>query len=207
MLLEHQIVSIVGAAIVYTAIAFTMAVRNKKSRTDRQRTLWKLFFVSGFVFLLTLVPIAWFLPLTTLNLLSWLVYATVLAFVVTIEIPGYIKLAKLDETYASSLEEIRSKLLSTKYDFKNFEPLKESFDRQTRLLPDETVTLHLKEFVDFTQRIKNIDDNLWALTIAEVTTAIDTISNRSKHPIPKVIDIVSLAGISFLLAQFLNLLP
>src|SRR3972149_8818330 len=115
----------VGAAIVYMAIALTMATRNKKSRINRQRTLWKLFFVSGFAFVLTLVPIAWFLPLTTLNLLSWLVYATVLAFVVTIEIPGYIKLAKLDETYAQSLEEIRSKLLSTKYDFKSFEPLKE----------------------------------------------------------------------------------
>ena len=50
----------------------------------------------------------------------------------------------------------------------------------------------------------NLDKSLYEVTIKEIGEQIQQISARSKHPFPKLIEIMSLAGISFLLGQFLN---
>ena len=56
--------------------------------------------------------------------------------------------------------------------------------------------------------MKHLDRIHYDTTVKELGERIQQISDGSKHPFPKLIEILSLAGISFLIGQFLtHLLP
>jgi hypothetical protein len=121
--------------------------------------------------------------------------------------PGYLKLSLYDENQLKKLENLRSKLIEMRYSFdKSFEDLKKDLQENAFVLKEEKIDDLLNKFVVVCDRIKNLDVSLWSLTLEEITERINNVSKRSKHPFPKLIDIISLAGLSFLLAQFLKLL-
>ena len=65
--------------------------------------------------------------------------------------------------------------------------------------------VQLNDFVIVCEKLKNLDINLWSLTLQETSDCIKDVTERSKHPFPKLIDILSLSGLSIILAQFLKL--
>jgi hypothetical protein len=75
-----------------------------------------------------------------------------------------------------------------------------------KFLSKEQIDDLLFDYIKECDRTGNFDKFLWELSITEITSTIGRISSRSKHPIPKLIDILSLAGISFLIAQIIDFL-
>lgn len=162
--------------------------------------------LNGALFLVGMLFLALVLPQSLLNILSWIIYDLIISYVVTVEIPGYLRLSKFDEVSIQSLRDIRKCLIKMRYSFKSLRDFEIAMKRNAGILSEEHVKDLLNDFADLCERMKNLDLNLWELTLSEITKAMSRISQRSKHPIPKLIDILSLAGLSLLLAQILKLL-
>lgn len=205
MQLFHQFAVVISTALVYFIVAVAFAYKARDSKSRRSKLLWELIVLNGVLFSVVLASITLFLPQTPLNILSWIVYSLVICYVVTVEIPGYLKLSKYDATCIRGLETLRKHLVRTRYSFESLEDVKVAMKQNSEILAQVHVGGLLSDFVDFCDRMKNLDRSLWELTLNEITEAIERLSQRSKHPLPKLIDILSLAGLSFLLAQILKL--
>jgi hypothetical protein len=169
--------------------------------------LWILVILNGIFFSIGLLFLVIILPQSLLNVISWLVYDLLLSFAISVEIPGYLKLSAFDQKHIDVVKEIRSNLIKMRYSFdKHFEDLKKSAKGNASVLREEKIDDLLDDFISVCDSIRNVDVNLWKLTLEETTDLISNISNRSKHPLPKLIDILTLSGLSLLLAQFLKLL-
>jgi hypothetical protein len=83
--------------------------------------------------------------------------------------------------------------------------LKDKRNDSILLLKGESLEKLLDDFISFSERIENYNEKVWALTLSETSALIDYVTKRSKHPFPKLIDILALSGLSLLLAQFLTL--
>jgi len=133
-------------------------------------------------------------------------YDLVISYVIAIEIPGYFRILRYDEKCVVGLNELRKNLVKMRYSFELLGDLKEKVKGNSEILADENFGYILNDFISLCDQIKNLDINLWELTLSEITEVINRISQRTKHPFPKLIDILSLTGLSFLLAQVLKLL-
>jgi len=91
------------------------------------------------------------------------------------------------------------------YDFGNFSTLKSKSEQGKEILQEAGIHRVVTDFIEYSERIQNKDTGLWTLTLGEVNRAIDAISGRSKHPAPELIEILSLSGLSFIIAQILKL--
>ena len=206
MQLDQQLAIVTLTALVYSSIIIFMGHKTRSSKSNRVRLLWKSVILDGFLFIVGLLPLALALPQAVLHVISWIVYNLIISYVLAIEIPGYFKLSKYDETSVKSLKALRKNLLKMRYSFEKLEDLKTVMKENAGVLSEEQVGDLLQDFVDFCDRMENLDRNLWELTLNEITEAINKLSQRSKHPIPKLIDVLSLAGLSFLMAQILKIL-
>ena len=192
--------------IVHTVVVAILALFFRTSKDDRTRILWKLLLLQMVCFPAIIVGGLYFqYPTTILNLLSYIVYASVGAFVIGVEIPGFFLLSRFDARIVASLENIRNDLLPLGYVSPlNFSVLNNTLSEEKSILESIRLTRLVNDFVATCERIQNLDRPFWVLLLGELTRNIEFYADRSKHPSPKLIDVFSLAGLSFLLAQFLR---
>lgn len=177
----------------------------KSLRTD---FIWKYCLLCGMVFSATLVPLVIILPQSILTIVSWLLYSFLICYSVIVELPSWKKISKYDENASKALEKLRAELIKMRFISidQSILELKNICSQNSQYLKDETIDIILNDFIAVCERIHNRDVNLWDLTLSEVTKTIDSVKQRSKHPFPKLIDILALSGLSVLIAQFLKIL-
>ena len=123
-----------------------------------------------------------------------------------IEIPGLLLLSRFDSTVVEGLGRVRRDLVTLSYSFDRLSQLRSTVTTNRETLRSAQVEELVDDFISSCERMKNLDKSFWSLLVTEVTSMINSFSEQSKHPFPKLIDIVSLAGLSFLLAQLLRFL-
>lgn len=200
--LENIFYLIIG---IHVAISIAITVSGFLHRKDRTRILPLLYMINLGIFLVTsFVGPIYFDISRTLDLVTFFGYVIIASYVISIEIPGYIMLSRYDEKLVEVMTNIRKQTISLNYNFDNLEKLRTTCESNKQYLEDASIYDILEEFVKSCTKIKNIDVQLYHLVLKELGEQIKSVSDRSKHPFPKLIEIMSLAGISFLLSQFLN---
>ena len=128
------------------------------------------------------------------------------SFVFAIEVPGYLYLMKHDDRLGNYLEEWRSEMVKLGYDFDQYDTVKSKSAEGVTMLQEVSLNRLVNDFIENCGRMSNVDKGFWALVLGEVNRAIDEVQGRSKHPAPKLIDLLSLSGLSFVIAQILTVL-
>lgn len=196
------------ALIGVTDVIFSTLLVWKKPESEGNRTkfLWKLVLLNGLVFSLGLAVLVAILPQSTLSIVSWIVYDFLISYTFCVEIPTYLKLSKYDERLVNILKDLRSDLVKMRFSFDtSLDSLKKNKIENASFLEEENIDGLLQDFITVCDKIKNLNDNLWNLTLNETSKLLGEVTERSKHPFPKLIDILTLSGLSILLAQFLKL--
>lgn len=189
----HAIVS--GIFVIYN-------LKNKKERTK----WFPLLFLSNLGFFIALIlgfPYYWNFN-EGIDFMSLIAYSVLGSYVATIEVPGYILLSKFDDKLSDDLQNIRKNIIMLNYDFKDSSDLECKVSSMKIRLKDLSLDDILEGFATSYKRMNQIDKTLYDITLKELGEKIHHISIRSKHPFPKLIEIMSLTGISFLIGQFLN---
>ncbi len=195
------------AILLHSTFLTIIAVLLRRSKERRTKTLWKLavadtiIFPIGILLLSSSQP-----PISILTALAYVAYSLITAFVLGIEVPGFVLLSKFDGKLVDALEGVRKDLVTVGYSFDHLARLKTTVSTNEEMLNSARLDALTGDFIGSCERMKNLDKTFWGIALAEITTSIKTFSERSKHPFPKLIEILSLAGLSFLLAQFLKLL-
>lgn len=179
----------------------------QRSRSRRTRPLWKsvtayggisTVFVGAFYLLSNPRP-------SLLGLSAGMLYLLIGSFVATIEVPGYLFLRRRDQRVLDYLEDWRTEMVKVGYDFGNYSTLKSKSEEGKAILEEVGTYRFVADFIEYSGRIQNVDKGLWTLTLGEVNRAMEAVQGRSKHPAPELIEIFSLSGLSFLIAQVLRL--
>ena len=203
-----QLISILLVAVSYIIVlSFIISWKTQNKPKRRISFLWKLIALDGLFFSLGLVAIIAVKPQSLLNNIIFVFYDLIITYALIVELPSYLKIAKYDDEVSDTLTEIRSDLVALRYSSKlELDGLKKKvYDNKTKL-EEEKIDKPLTEFLTVTERLRNINDNLWSLTLGEISKSISSIDARSKHPFPKLIDILALSGLSILVAEFLKIL-
>jgi len=206
MLLSYKEIAVILILLSCSLSCVLLARKKPKSKSSRTSVLWKLAILNISFFSAGLIALVYFLPQPPLNFLSWIVYDLLITYVLCIELPAYFIISSFDDKFVNSLEGLRKELIEMPFSFKNhLQALKDKRDDSISLLKGESLEKLLDDFISFSEKIGNYNEKVWALTLSETSALIDDVAKRSKHPFPKLIDILALSGLSLLLAQFLKL--
>ncbi|QLH11259.1 hypothetical protein [Nitrosarchaeum sp. AC2] len=173
-------------------------------KNERIKHLPILFAINAFVFVLLVSIGTYFIDFKLIDFVAFIGYSIIISYVVTIEIPGYFLISKYDSNLTDVLQNLRQKSIQLNYNFDSVIDLRTYFNENKNTLSSITINELLDSFIKRCETIKNLDKSLYEITIKELGEHIQSTSSRSKHPFPKLIEIFSLAGISFLLGQLLN---
>jgi hypothetical protein len=209
MILDAYEIVLLWAFIVLYSITVLLAANHAaKQKTTREKPL---------SFLLLLHLIAFYFALFTTHLLldSWKpdlrdlatinVFLIVGSFVTIIEVPGFILISNYDDKSVEVLSEVRKNLVSVAFNFNHSLENLQSLQKANEVrLSEQNVSGILDYFVKSCARVKNVDASLLNLTLSEINLSIREVSQQSKHPFPRLLDILSLTGLSFLIAQLLR---
>jgi len=208
MSLDFQSLIVISVVVVNLALVVFFSYTLRASTSNRIRPLWSLVVVNGVISAVG-VP-AFFLlfgsMLSILGLSAGIFYLLVGSFIFSIEVPGYIHLTKHDERVLSYLEGLRSGIVKLGYDFEQYETMKTKTAKGSEILEEVKLNQLVNDFVEHCGRMKNVDKGFWTLMLGEVNRAIEEAQGRSKHPAPKLIELLSLSGLSFVIAQVLKTL-
>lgn len=191
--------------------AFFIAVvawKKPKSKKNRTKSIWKLFVLDGLIFSLGLLLLIILLPQTSLTIFSWIVFDFLISYVLCVELPAWFRISRFDDSLADALKDLRAELVMMPFDFDTYLKKLSLAKKQndSLVLEEEDLENLMKNFIDFSHKVDRFNEHFWNLTLSELTSVIEDVSKRSKHPFPKLIDILALSGLSILLAQFLKLL-
>ena len=207
MALEYYQMFLVAITLHSIILGAVSVLLQRSKEYSRPQILWKLtmadliFFPAGLLIASYLQPVV-----SMLSALADIVYSVIGAFVFGIEIPGFVLLSKFDDKLVERLKLVRKELISISYSFDNVAKLKSLAKNNEEMLQAAQLDELVNDFISSCERMRNLDKTFWGMVLGEVTTSIKAFAERSKHPFPKLVDILSLAGLSFLLAQFLKLL-
>ncbi len=191
--------------VIHSIAVFLVAYYYKTKISERNKLLWKLLIADGFAFIVVSMLLTSTLPQSIINIISWTGYILILSYTLAVEIPGYLRISNYDKQSLKILNAIRKNLIKMKYSFDSLDVLRKNVTKNYNFLVQEQVGDLLNDYVDFSDRLGNLNTEFWELTLKEVTSSINRVSSRSKHPFPKLIDVLSLTGLSFLIAQLLQL--
>ena len=192
-----------GVIVIHTIISVIITIIGYIIKNERTKYLPVLFGVNAIIFLIVVLVGTYYIDFQTIDYVIFIGYSVIVSHVITIEIPGYILLSKHDSKLIDILQNLRQKSIQLNYDIDSLDDLRKYFDGNKETLSSSTVNELLNSFITRCETIKNLDKSLYEISIKELGEQIQQISSRSKHPFPKLIEIFSLAGISFLLGQFL----
>lgn len=190
---------------VLIAFLISFAVKKKSERKSRMvRPL--IFYVVTFPILFCSLLI-YLNPNTLIGFATLLVYCIIGAYAFCLEIPSYISISKFDDDTVKGLTEIRSTLIPLKYSFSSkYEIFKNTCDKNRKFLMESKLSSLVDDFEKFSNQIKNLNEKFWEILFLELNREIEYYNSRSKHPYPKLIEVLSLTGLSFLIAQILHVL-
>lgn len=206
MWLDSQSLIVAAVLTGNLAIVASFSYTLHRSKSRRNRLLWRLVGVYGIVSTISVLVFSLFYAPNTsiLGLSAGIFYLLVGSFVFAIEVPGYLHLTRYDAEVLNFLEGWRSEMVKLGYDFGQYGSVKSKADQGQGQLEELSLHRLVFDFVQHTGRIQNVDKGFWTIVISEVNRAIDEVRGRSKHPSPKLIDILSLSGLSFIIAQLLR---
>lgn len=206
MLFSYKELSIVLITLFCTLFCAVIAWKKPESKNNRTSILWKLTILNFSFFSAGLIALTFFLPQSPLNIFSWIVYDLLITYVLCIEVPAYLKISNFDDNLANILKGLREELIEMQFSFGvHLQNLKTKRNDNISYLKGENLDKLLEDFIAFCDKIGNLNETVWSLTLNETSSFIDEVTKRSKHPFPKLIDILALSGLSLLLAQFLKL--
>jgi hypothetical protein len=191
-----------------TFFIVVVAWKKPKGKKNRTKSIWKLLIFNCVVFSIGLLALTFLLPQTVLTIFSWIVFDFLISYVFCIELPAWFRISKFDDNLGDALKDLRAELVMMPFDFDTYlEKLDLTKKRNALLvLEEENLENLMQNFIDFSHKLDRFNENFWNLTLSELTGVIEEVSRRSKHPFPKLIDILALSGLSILLAQLLKLL-
>jgi hypothetical protein len=205
MFLDLAVVLVVVANL---SIATFFSYDLHRSISRRTKPLWR--FVATYGVVSTSFVVAFYLIYvprpSVLGVAAGIFYLLIGSFVFTIEVPGYLLLKRHDHQLAKYLEDWRSDLVRVGYSFQNFSALKSKTAAGKQSFEETNLNRVIGDYIEHSDRMQNNDKGLWTLTIGEVNRAIDQIEGMSKHPAPELIEVLSLSGLSFIIAQLLRVL-
>lgn len=206
MPLSYQEIAVILILLFGSFFCALIGWKKPKSKSDRTNILWKLAILNISAFSSGLIALVYFLPQSSLNILSWVVYDFLITYVLCVELPAYLRISNFDDKFVDILKGLRKELIEMPFAFDDhLRNLKTKRNSAISSLKGENLDNLLENFIAFSDKIENYNEKVWALTLSETSALIDEVAKRSKHPFPKLIDILALSGLSLLLAQFLNL--
>jgi len=193
-------------ALVFSALVFTaIALMKRKSTNKRNSKLWVLIAVEGLFFSIGLFALLAVLPQSLLNIFTWVVYDFLITYVLCVEVPAYLSISNFDDNLGKVLKGLREELILMPFSFGvHLQQLKTKRGECISYLDGENLNKLLEDFISLSDKLGNLNEKVWSLTLNETSSFIDEVEKRSKHPFPKLIDILALSGLSLLLAQFLK---
>lgn len=199
---EPLFYSIIVAHLIISVIIIIVGFTRK---TERTKNLPILFIVNLAIFLTASFVGSTYLQFgKSMDFFAFMGYVVIGSYVIAIEIPGYLILSKYDSDLTKILLDTRKKIIDLNYKIEGTGELNTYCQSNKKMLDDVSLYSIIDSFVKRCIAISNLDQSLYQITIKEIGEQVNVVSNRSKHPFPKLIEIMSLAGISFLLSQFLN---
>jgi hypothetical protein len=191
--------------VVFSAIIAWKRPLGKKSRT---KFLWKLVITNAVFLSIGISILIYILPQTLLTVSSWIVFNFLISYVFCVELPSWLKISKFDDDLEEKLKDVRSELVMLPFDFDAYLQKLINKKEENKIYISENRNLEslLENFLDFSKKLDRFNESFWSITLAELSNVIKDVTDRSKHPFPKVIDILALSGLSILVAQFLKLL-
>lgn len=194
--------------IVHTVLISVLLVFVASEHNKRNSLLIFPLIAEGVLFLIIFLIIVHYYPPSNLLLFGTiLVYSVIIAFVFALEIPGFILISRHDQKVVNGLSKVRSTLVPLKYAFsKTYVKFKDAFSTNEEHLKETNLFDLVYDFIKYCNQLKNLNEKFWELLLTELTRTIEVYNKRSKHPYPKLIEVLSLTGLSFLIAQFLHIL-
>jgi len=207
MLLSCKELSLILITLFCALFCVVIAWKKPKSKNNRTNVLWKLTILNILIFSAGLIALTFFLPQSPLSILLWIVYDLLITYVLCVEVPAYLTISNFDNNLSDILKDLRKELVEMHFSFGvHLQSLKTMRNNNLSYIKGENLDKLLEDFIAFSDEIGNLNENVWSLTLNETSSFIDEVTKRSKHPFPKLIDILALSGLSLLIAQFLKLL-
>lgn len=193
-----------GALAAHLAVSVALVIISAIRSTERTKFLPILFGINAALVAISVFVGPVFLEFAEfIDVAAFVAYTIIGAYVVSIEIPGYILLSRFDDRLGGVLEEMRKKMVRLKYNFE-IDPIESLCKSNANNLRSVGISDILDDFVKRCKTINNIDGTFYDIALKEIVDRGKSVSDRSKHPFPKLIEIFSLAGMSFLIGQFLT---
>jgi len=132
-------------------------------------------------------------------------FLTIGVYVASIEVPGFLILSHYDEKSIEVLQIIQKYLIKGTFSFSSsIQSLQALIKKYKYRLEELYLYANLKYFIQSSNQMKQINRSVLDLLLAEINQSVRSVSQKSKHPFPKLIDILSLTGLSFLIVQLLR---
>lgn len=194
--------------IVHTVLISVLLVFVASEHNKRKSLLIFPLIAEGVFFLIIFSIIIHYYPPSNFLLFGTiLVYSVIIAFVFALEIPGFVLISRHDQKVVNGISRVRSTLVPLIYAFgKTHEEFENASSTNEEYLKETNLFDLVDDFIEYCKQLKNLNEKFWELLLTELTRTIEVYNKRSKHPYPKLIEVLSLTGLSFLIAQFLHIL-
>lgn len=189
----------------YLIFITAISLHVKKDKNKRKAFYWEFIFINGIQFCAGLFWMYVIDIQSNTSIMKGLIINTIIAYAIIIEVPIYYLLNEYDKKLINILSSIRSNLISLNYDYNKLIDIREIIKENKIILDNMPLYTLLLDFIDLCERVKNYDKNMLHIMIEEVNLNINMIQSLEKHPFPELIKIISLTGISFLLAELYHL--
>lgn len=183
-----------------------------KKVNSRDRDKFICFLFNFILVLISVLFVDYFINLFSINtqfkMYSFILLYLFLCYFISIEVPGYIILERFDLKILNVLDELLKSLYDLKINgldyYNQFEDIFRN--NESNLRPDypHLCTIIDKLLPDLSRRRINNDE--FDAILYQINSAIRLTKNNSKHPFPKMIDIIQIIGISFIITQLLKIL-
>jgi hypothetical protein len=123
---------------------------------------------------------------------------------VTVEVPGFLINSSRDKKLVGLLSSVELALLETKArPSKGIPALKELLTKHGAELKELGLAGILNGSLECFERLNNVDAALAGVALSAVQRASDYCSERPKHPLPLLAELLGLAGVTFILGEIL----
>ena len=194
--------------ICYSLILFITWRISRNSTKGRKTSLSHLFLLNLAMFYLGLIAVHLWLNNKEPNLQDFMIVyglLTIGIYVASIEVPGFLVLSHYDDKSIGVLQIAREYLIESTFNFSpSIQHLQVLVKKHKSRLEELHLYANLNYFIQSSTQMSQINRSVLNLLLAEINQLVRSVSQKSKHPFPKLIDILSLTGLSFLIAQLLR---
>lgn len=194
--------------IFYSLILFIAWKVSRNSAKGRKKSLSSLFLLNLAIFYLGLIVVHLWFDNKEPNLNDFItVYGllTIGVYVATIEVPGFLILSHYDGKSIEVLRTARKNLIESTFSFlPSIQDLQSLTKKHKSRLEELYLYTNLNYFIKSSNQMSQVNRSVLDLLLIEINQSVRNVSHKSKHPFPKLIDVFSLTGLSFLIAQLLR---